>query len=131
MSNSSTIDVGDLSATVNKILDKYGDNVRKATGELIKKVAKEAKDDVKNGAPVRTGRYKKSWSVKIEEGSAGLYTIATVHSRDRYQIAHLLEKGHAKRGGGRVAGHPHIKPAEETAIEKVQEGVKEIAQEGG
>ena len=36
MSNSSTIDVGDLSATVNKILDKYGDNVRKATGELIK-----------------------------------------------------------------------------------------------
>ena len=122
MSNSSTIDVGDLSAT--------GDNVRKATGELIKKAAKEAKDDVKNGAPVRTGRYKKSWSVKIEEGSAGLYTVATVHSRDRYQIAHLLEKGHAKRGGGRVPGRAHIKPAEEAAVEKVQEGVEEIAQKG-
>ena len=130
MSNSSTIDVGDLSATVNKILDKYGDNVRKATGELIKKAAKEAKDDVKNGAPVRTGRYKKSWSVKIEEGSAGLYTIARVHNRDRYQIAHLLEKGHAKRGGGRVPGRAHIKPAEEAAVEKVQEGVEEIAQKG-
>ena len=48
-----------------------------------------------------------------------------VHSRNRYQIAHLLEHGHAKRGGGRVAARPHIAPAEQAGNEKL---VKTIEQ---
>ena len=49
----------------------------------------------------------------------------TVHSKNRYQIAHLLEHGHTKRGGGRVAAIPHITPAEQHGEEMLTNLIEE------
>ena len=48
----------------------------------------------------------------------------TVHSPKKYQLAHLLEKGHAKRGGGRTKAVPHIAPAEESAVKQLESDIK-------
>ena len=66
-----------------------------------------------------TRRYAKSWTTKkTAENSHKLEMV--VHSKGRYQIAHLLEKGHAKRNGGRVEGKPHIAPAEQHGEELLE-----------
>ena len=50
---------------------------------------------------------------------------ASVHSANRYQIAHLLEHGHAKRGSGRVAARPQIAAAEEKGIRDLEDRINE------
>ena len=65
-----------------------------------------------------SGAYAKSWTSKVEYEDH-LIKGLELYNRKHYQRTHLLEYGHAKVGGGRVAGIPHIKPNEEKAIEEL------------
>ncbi len=117
------VSIDQMASAIMEGLQEYADLATDELKESVKKAGKAVKDEIAQTAPKDTGKYAKSWTVKtIKETSNTLDVV--VHSKNRYQIAHLLEHGHAKRGGGRVAARPHIAPAEEKAIETLEREVE-------
>ena len=111
--------IDDLAEEIMQGLQEYADLADTAMKKTVRKTAKSVKDEISANAPKRTGAYSKSWTAKkTKENSHSLEM--TVHSKNRYQLAHLLEKGHAKRGGGRVSARPHIAPAEENGVQLLE-----------
>ena len=97
----SRVTIDSLADAVMEGLNEYADLATDDMKAAVRKAGNTVRNQIKETAPKNTGTYAKSWSVKTErETSSSLHLI--VHSRNRYQLAHLLEFGHAKRGGGRV-----------------------------
>ena len=111
--------IDDMTKEIMKGLQEYSELADDEMKKAVRKTATSVKKEISANAPHNTGTYAKSWtSSKVKETSHNLQM--TVHSRNRYRLAHLLEKGHAKRGGGRVEGHPHIAPAEKNGEELLE-----------
>ena len=111
--------IDDMTKEIMKGLQEYSELADDEMKKAVRKTATSVKKEISANAPHDTGTYAKSWtSSKVKETSHNLQM--TVHSRNRYRLAHLLEKGHAKRGGGRVEGHPHIAPAEKNGEELLE-----------
>lgn len=120
MANSIHID--QLANEVMKGLTEYADLATDDLKAAVKKAGTTARKEIQANAPSDTGIYAKSWSVKNTKETSNTLEV-TVYSRNRYQLAHLLEFGHAKRGGGRVNGKSHIAPAEEKAVSELEQEI--------
>jgi hypothetical protein len=118
-----TIRPDQLAKEVMDGLEEYAGLAADVLKKEIQKAGKTAKTQIEQTAPKKTGRYAKSWAVKKTHETSNTLEV-TVHSKDRYALAHLLENGHAKRGGGRVAAIPHIAPAEETALQSLEQNIE-------
>lgn len=120
---SDRVRIDQLAAAVMEGLTEYADLAADELKKAVKKAGNSVKKDIQEGAPKDTGVYAKSWSVKnVKETSNSIELV--VHSRNRYQLSHLLEFGHAKRGGGRVPGKVHIAPAEERAGRTLEQEIE-------
>ncbi len=97
-------------------LKEYADLATDDVKKAVRKAGNSVRKEISESAPKDTGKYSKSWTVKKTKETSNSLEV-TVHSKNRYQLAHLLEHGHAKRSGGRVSARPHIAKAEESAIE--------------
>lgn len=118
-----SIDIDDLADEIMDGLMEYADLATDTVKQAVKKAGNTVKKEIQATAPSDTGKYKKSFKVTKRKETANALEV-TVHSKNRYQLTHLLEKGHAKRGGGRVSAIPHIAPAEEKGIRKLTEEIE-------
>ena len=117
------VGVDGMAEAIAQSMEEYADLSNEVMKRSVTEVSRSVKKDIQANAPVRTGKYKKSWAAKKVQENANSLTMV-VHSRDRYQIAHLLEHGHARRNGNRVAAIPHIVPAEQQGVEELKEKIE-------
>ena len=118
-----TIPVDQLASEVMKGLEEYAELTTEVVKKEVQETGKVVKQQIESTAPRKSGRYAKSWAVKKTAETSNSLEI-TVHSRNRYMLTHLLENGHAKRGGGRVRAIPHIAPAEELGIRELEDRIE-------
>lgn len=117
------IRIDELADEIMEGLMEYEGLAAETVKGAVKKAGNTVKKEIQNNAPKDTGKYAKSFKVTKRKETANSLEV-TVHSKDKYQLAHLLEKGHAKRGGGRVSAQPHIAPAEEKGIRILREEIE-------
>lgn len=119
----STVNINEMTDAIMKGLEDYAELATEDMKEAVKHASTKVRKEISANAPKDTGKYAKSWTAKkVRETSQTLTMV--VHSKNRYQLAHLLEYGHAKRNGGRVEGKAHIAPAEEQGIRQLQEEIE-------
>ena len=119
------IPIDRLTSEVEKILAEYGENVQQNLGDIVKQLSKKGAQTLRSqsrGTFGGTGKYAKGWTSTAQTGR--LSAQGTIYNQDVPGLPHLLEFGHANRGGGRTAGRAHIAPVEAALIKEFESKVK-------
>lgn len=116
-----------FAATMEKLLSGIPDELDPRIGVAAEAASKVGRRAVKKNARGKdlkiTGKYIEGWSYKVKKTPEGW--TAEIGNKKKPGLAHLLEKGHAKVGGGRVAGYEHIAPAADETFEAFQKSIRE------
>ena len=113
--------------SIDKILQEYADSTVKDVSALTKKMAQKGAQSVKQEAKSKgwgehTG-YADGWTSQFESGRVSSQGV--IYNKKAPGLAHLLEHGHAKRGGGRTRAVPHIAPVAEKLEKEFEKAVKD------
>ena len=120
------VTIDNLAQVVQDILDDYEGEVEDKMDEIVRRVGKAGVSALKSSSKANfrgSGKYASGWTSQVEKNRYG--TTVTIYNK--YPgLPHLLENGHAKRGGGRVQGRVHIAPVEEKVVDEFIEGVEKL-----
>lgn len=123
MARSLSIDPDALNIALESIFTEVEQASEDALNGAIKAGASTSAKEWRKGAPVNHGNYKKTIRYKVDK--SGDKPSATVYSLTP-GLPHLLEKGHARIGGGRTRAIEHVAPAADAGADKAMETALEI-----
>lgn len=116
-----------LTVQMERILDDYSLEVKKATNRAIKTVVRGSVSKLRASSPKRKGKYASGWGSKTEGANSGMITVV-IYNKTAPSLTHLLERGHVVRNKkgtyGRAPAHPHIKPVETWANSELPEEIE-------
>ena len=121
-----TTPIDKFSAAIHDVLEKYGDELQENIAEAVKTISKKGANAVRQSAQQSfggSGTYAKGWTSRAEAGRVSAQGV--IFNQTVPGLPHLLENGHAKRNGGRVAGRSHIAPVEAEIVKEFEKAVKE------
>lgn len=108
--------INDVDSLSNRLRDGLGllnGDLERQVESSTKAIAKKGARILRKDSPNRTGDYAKGWTASKVKGSW------VIHNKDRYQLTHLLEKGHPSRSPGvPVPPYEHIAPVEAQLIQE-------------
>ena len=112
-----TVEANDFAKEMSKILEGYAHESASVLKEEVNNASKVALKVLKQKAPKKHGAYAKTLKRKKVFENSNELTFVLYADKKGASVAHLLEKSHAKRNGGRTKAHPHFEPAYEAAEE--------------
>jgi hypothetical protein len=118
-----------LAEAIADAVREYTEDVSAAIERKVNETAEAVRKSAEAGAPKNTGKYAKGFKVTKQDGSGRMRRV--VWNKKDYRRVHLLEFGHAKRGGGRVRALPHLRPAYDKHGADLPEDIKRIIRNGG
>ena len=111
--------IAKLDEAIKKVLDDYEGEISGNVDDITKKIGQKGAAALRQESSQKFDgyKYKKSWTSKYEQ--TRLSSKVVLYSK-MPGLPHLLENGHAKRGGGYWNGRAHIKPIEEKLCTEYQ-----------
>lgn len=128
---SKKVTVDQLSQAILDELNEFVGVTEEAVDKGVSETAKEAVKELQNAHPGGSGKYgswdksyNKGWKIMQTKTDKRYHKKATIHNATDYQLTHLLEKGHALKGGGRTRAFPHIAPVAEKCEDELVKNIK-------
>ena len=126
-----TCDIEGFSATMETVMFNLENNIKSAARTSVRKSvtwgAKElrtsSKTPVRKTGKLADGWYKAGFTGSTYRHAQGDYGV--IHNKNAPGLVHLLEKGHATIGGGRVRAYPHVAPVADETFKRFWEDIQD------